>query len=315
MPASRTARLASESLRERRNPPSIHPSTTVRRQRNHRHESPFPYTSYRNTPTYACHSPPKIDIRQQTSTSTQTHAENIQRVLARSLAKRTATNYASATRSFTRFCSDNGFCPLPADEFTLCAYAASLASSLAGSTIANIFSGLKSWHNMHNAKWNASPRLQLVIRGAHPMAPASSSRPQRAPVTIDMLHLLDKELSRTDPVDVAVRATAKTTFWAQLRLGEVLGSSKTKHDASLHPSRSSVGPALSPNGSRELTLPSTKTHQRTGERVLITAQQDPVDPIAALKDHLNLSKRIPDSAHLFAYIDKKTGGIRCLTKD
>lgn len=315
MPPSRTATLASEALRERRNPMSAHSNTSSDRHRGHRHESPFPYTSYRSTPTYTRHSPLAANTRNQAVNNASNHAENIKRVLARSLAKRTATNYASATRAFTRFCDDNGFCPMPADEFTLCAYAASLASSMAGSSIANIFSGLKSWHNMHNATWNASPRLQLVIRGAYPMAPANSSQPQRAPVTIEMLQLLDKGLSRSDPVDVAVRAAAKVSYWAQLRLGEVLGSSKTKHDPSVLPSRSSLGPSVSPNGSRELFLPSTKTHQRSGERVIITAQRDPVNPIAALRAHLDLSRHLPDSAHLFAYVDKRTGDIRCLTKD
>ncbi|KAB5588998.1 hypothetical protein CTheo_7560 [Ceratobasidium theobromae] len=147
------------------------------------------------------------------------------------------------------------------------------------------------------------------------MTPTHSVRPRRHPVTIDMLRKLNEGLSTSNPLDPATRAAALVAFWAQCRLGELLGSSKSHHDSSRLPSRRSLGPAISDNGSQELYLPITKTHQSKGESVVITAQHGSLNPITALHAHLNLSHNISENHHLFACSDPDCNSIICLTKD
>lgn len=245
-------------------------------------------------------------------------AQRINATLANSLAKATNSNYSHAVRAFEKFCStqnlDVARC-FPADEFYLCAFAASLSSNYSGTTANNLIAGLKAWHSMHNMTWHGSPRLQMVLRGVDAMAPESSKRPIRAPVSLGMLRLLDRHLSHTDPLDVAVLAAALVAFWGQCRLGELLGSSRLKHDPSKHPSRSSLSGPVSSQGSRELALPSTKTHRLTGETVVITYQLAPLDPITALTNHLRTSKKILPTNHLFAFNSNSRNGVHCLTKE
>ncbi|KAF8602648.1 hypothetical protein BDV93DRAFT_424232, partial [Ceratobasidium sp. AG-I] len=205
-------------------------------------------------------------------TSATAHESRIQEVLAHSLARRTNMNYSSAVRAFRDFCAANNFSPLPASEFALCAYAAYLASSMAGSSIANALSGIRSWHVMTNNNWNGSPRLQLIVKGATNLAPISSHAPVRAPVTLTMLTALARCLDLNAAEDRAILAVATVAFWGQCRLGELLGTSSRHFDPSMLPSRSSLGAPISGNGSRPLRLPCTKTSQHKGESVVITRQ-------------------------------------------
>lgn len=313
MPPSRTAHLAAKLMHSGHKSPEPHIDTPKLVQLHCSISSPVRHTPYKRGTLVRPPCSPSPNTPRITHDVKSSHEHRIMCVLECSLAKRTGANYASATRSSTKFCTENSFCALPASELALSAFAASLSSSMAGSSIANIFSGLKSWHNMHNKPWNAGPRLQMLICSGYSMAPPSSSWPQQPPVTTDMFAMLNKSLNRTVPVHVAVWAAAFVIYWTQCRLGEVLGSSKLVHDVLCFPSRSSLGPRFRIKG-QELHLPSTKTHQIKGEKVIITVQCDPVDPISVLQVHIRHSQQIPDSAHLFAYIDQRRGDIHCLMK-
>ncbi|KAF8596950.1 hypothetical protein BDV93DRAFT_401423, partial [Ceratobasidium sp. AG-I] len=109
-------------------------------------------------------------------------------------AKGTLANYQSAVHMFTKFCDIHGihqYLWLPADEFVLCTFAASLAGDFSCSYANSIFAGLKTWHTIHNANWKGGPRLQLVLCGVTRLAPTSSwKEPHRliTPQTLDKLH-------------------------------------------------------------------------------------------------------------------------------
>lgn len=225
-------------------------------------------------------------------------------VLESSLAKGTIANYQSAVRTFTNFCDTNNIhnsLRLPADEFVLCTFGASLARHFSGSYAQSIFSGLKAWHSFNNAEWKGGHRLQLILRGVTRLAPDSSRREPRQAITVEMLQSLRSNLDLASPSDAAILAVALVAFWGQCRLGELLGSSRSTHDPSRFPSRSSIGTSVSAKGSRELRLPRTKTNQNMGETITITRQLPDVDAITALDHHLSLSHSIPHDSHLFAY--------------
>ncbi|KAF8594385.1 hypothetical protein BDV93DRAFT_459116 [Ceratobasidium sp. AG-I] len=243
---------------------------------------------------------------------------DINKALAHGLAKGTNKNYEYAVRAFEKFCNSHQLKPkhcFPADEFYLCAFAASLSSTHSGSTAYSLIAGLKAWHTMHNAPWNGSSRLQMVLRGVNALTPLSSKRPQRSPVSVEMLWVLHRYLNHSEPLDAVVFAVALVAFWGQCRLGELLGSSRLKHDPKRLPSRNALSAPISMNGSRNLTLPATKTHRLKGESIVITSQTAPLDPITAIVKHLRASSRIASSHHLFAFDSQGRNGTHCLTKE
>ncbi|QRV81470.1 site specific recombinase, phage integrase family protein [Ceratobasidium sp. AG-Ba] len=186
---------------------------------------------------------------------------------------------------------------------------------MAASSIANQLSGIKAWHDSVNAPWNDSPRLYKLIQGAKNLAPPGSSTPERKPVTVYMLEVLDWTLDHSNDEDCAILAVALIAFWCQCRLGELLGSSSRHFDPRVLPSRSAVGPQISTEGSRPLHLPRTKTHQVKGESVVITTQSCRVDPIRAINRHLSHSQHLPPTCHLFAYRHPNTSGFKILTAE
>jgi hypothetical protein len=277
-----------------------------------------PEASINTTPqTYSSPPPFLASAAGITPQHTDTHAYNIGRALLSGRAKGTMNNYASAVRSYLEWCKTNHIhrsSQFPASEYTLCAFAASFAGSLSGSSVSGMLAGIRAWHVMYNAPWNSSACVVLITRGVAAEAPARSKLPPRHPVTPAMLRSLSENLNRADPFDSAVLAAALVAFWGQFRLGELLGRCKATHDPSVFPSRWSLGPAISANGSRELSLPSTKTHRMTGEKVVLTFQSAPLNPIAALEHHLHASRHLAQSSHRFAFAAQKRGKTQCLTK-
>ncbi|EUC54628.1 site specific recombinase, phage integrase family protein, partial [Rhizoctonia solani AG-3 Rhs1AP] len=245
----------------------------------------------------------------------EAHANRIRGLMAYSIADSTAANYESAIKAFSAFCSENELPDLPTSEFTLCAFVAHLAESKAGSSIRNTISGLKHWHDRHGESWPGGPKLDLVIRGAANVAPASSTKPDRDPVTTGMIEELAIGLDMNDEKDITVFAAATIAFYGMARLGELLGCSSRKHDPSRFPSRNSVGPPISANGSREIHLPRTKTSQRTGESIIITRQAGPTNPIAAIERLLSSNRTLHGTDFLFAYTDKHNKATKNLTSE
>lgn len=86
----------------------------------------------------------------------------------------TAKKYASTVNEFLHFCSTHGVPlgdALPASESLLCAFAASFAGSLAGSSINNKMSALRGWHIQNDVPWHCGLQLKYILRGAGNMRP------------------------------------------------------------------------------------------------------------------------------------------------
>ncbi|KDN33137.1 hypothetical protein RSAG8_13772, partial [Rhizoctonia solani AG-8 WAC10335] len=130
-----------------------------------------------------------------------------------------------------------------------------------------------------------------------------------------MLVILHDQLDLNCAMDAAIFAAALFAFWCQCRLGELLGSTKRRHDPRRYPSRASINTSTSPNGSHIIQLPRTKCSQSRGETIIITKQSSPLDPTTALNHLTTLLPNIPDSEHLFAYSTPTSKDIICLTKE
>nr|GAT47546.1 predicted protein [Mycena chlorophos] len=244
------------------------------------------------------------------------HLEHqVQSVLEHGWATSTAGNYGSAVARFRAFCRRESIpvsLQLPAHEFVLCAFAASGAGSHAGSTARKNISALKAWHVVNDRPWLGGPRLHYVLSGVENLAPASSQRPPRPPISSAMLTDLHRGLDFTSRLDVAVYAAACVAFWGQCRLGEILPTSQSDKSLRDKPTRAHITQsAPSSRASTTIRLPRTKT-QKAGDNVLLVDQSRPFNPRTALQIHLTVNN-LPSSASLFAFCDH-SGSSRLLTR-
>ncbi|KAJ7112064.1 hypothetical protein C8R43DRAFT_1138992 [Mycena crocata] len=223
--------------------------------------------------------------------------DNLDNAFRHAWAPGTLNNYGYAVDRFLAFCAQEKIpirFQLPADEFVLCAFAASGAGIHAGSTARNNIAALKAWHVAQGQTWKGSSRLHYVLAGVENLAPETSKRPPRPPINAEMLRVLYNGLDFTYPRDVAIFAAACVAFWGQCRLGEILPDSTTE-------------PALMHKPTRA-QLPS---QQKSGEDVVLVAQNDPINPEIALHAHLKINN-LPANLPLFAY---RTGaGVEILTR-
>lgn len=219
-----------------------------------------------------------------------------------SWAESTLKRYSGTIKQFIRFC-DSERIPehlrFPADEFVLCAFAASSFGRHAGGTPRSRLSALKVWHATHNVEWKGSSRLRYVVNGVHNFAPGSSRRPPRPPINSKMLTQLVQNLNLTVPLDAAVAACAVTAFWGQCRLGELLPLSASTLPPSPLPTRSHFKRSLRNPQSCVLHLPRTKTHHH-GQDVVLVDQHMPINPIFLLKNHIRVNK-IHHDQFLFSF--------------
>ncbi|KEP45125.1 putative DNA breaking-rejoining enzyme [Rhizoctonia solani 123E] len=254
----------------------------------------------------------------QTKFSATTTAK-LEQAMDRGLALRTKRNYSSFINQFVSFCRSEGLdetAIFPAEEITLCAFISSFTGEKSGGTASSAIAALKAWHRLHGLDWKGG-YLRVAV-----LAPPTSRRPPRPPVTLEMLQALRSHLDFSVPLDTAVFAAALVAFWGQCRLGELLGTSRRYHDSHAFPSRNSLSPSIESlltsterlPASTSLRLPRTKTHQISGEPVCLTTQQNGLSPIRALFHLMHATSSIPSTHHLFAYT-AHDGLPRCLTRE
>ena len=262
---------------------------------------------------------PRIPINLSLSAKT---LSLLDKSLQNSLSASTISGYSLALARFLSFCNLENIpseLRFPANEFVLCAFAASNAGQISGDTVCKYISALKAWHILHNVDWKGGLRLNFVLNGVKNLTPLSSRRPPRPPVNTTMLLSLIDALNLRDPLDAAVAAAASIAFWGQCRLGELLSSSRTDSSTSSRPSRQNLS-TKSPYRrtlSYTLFLPRTKTKPH-GESITLVSQLGPSDPLRLLRNHLqvnDLSSSFPLFTHKSSYgpytLTKRRFIIRC----
>jgi hypothetical protein len=214
----------------------------------------------------------------------------------------TIKRYSGAIKHYITFCDAEGVpahLRFPADEFVLCAFAASSIGRHTRSTPSNRLSALKAWHIAHNLEWKGSSRLRYVLNGVHNLAPSSARRPPRPPINAKMVSQLLEHLDPNSSLDVAIAACATTAFWGQCRLGELLPPSSSVLLSTSLPTRAAFKKSPRNPHAFVLHLPSTKTH-RHGQDVVLVSQKPPFNPISLMCRHLQVND-IPNDTHLFSY--------------
>jgi hypothetical protein len=243
-----------------------------------------------------------FSVRNDTLLLSSQTKDCVTRAIRGSWADSTLKRYTGTIKQYIKFC-DTERVPerlrFPADEFILCAFAASSFGRHAGGTPRSRISALKAWHTTHNVEWRGSSRLRYVLNGVHNHAPGSSRRPPRPPITATMLSQLVTNLDLNSPLDAAVAACAATAFWGQCRLGELLPISSSPSLIAMLPTRSNFKRSLKNPDSCILRLPTTKTNRR-GEDVVLVDQRFPINPISLLKNHIRVNN-VQSTAHIFSY--------------
>ena len=243
-----------------------------------------------------------FDINNNSLLFSEQTKDHVSRAIHGSLADSTLKRYTGTIKQFIRFC-DKERIPehlrFPADEFVLCAFAASSLGKHAGETPRSRLSALKAWHVAHNMEWRGSPRLRYVLNGVHNSAPGSSRRPPCPPINATMLSQLVQNLDLNAPLDAAVAACAATAFWGQCRLGELLPPSSFSLLSTPLPSRSDFKRSVRNPQACLLHLPHTKTH-RHGQDIVLVNQWAPINPISLLKNQIRVNNVMND-AHIFSY--------------
>jgi hypothetical protein len=275
------------------------------------YEPPITIPSPQRTPPHNGH--PFFTINDNTPLLSIHARSYVNLALQGGLADSTLKRYSGTIKQYILFCDTErvpNHLRFPADEFVLCAFAASSLGRHAGSTPRSRISALKAWHVTHNIEWKGSARLRYVLNGVHNSAPRSSRRPPRPPINARMLSQLIENLDLTLPLDAAVAACAATAFWGQCRLGELLPLSTSTTPPNPLPARSDFKKSLRNPQSRLLRLPCTKTH-RHGQDIVLVDQQAPINPILLLKNHIRVNN-MPSDSHIFSY--SSTDGLLSLSK-
>jgi hypothetical protein len=128
-----------------------------------------------------------------------------------------------------------------------------------------------------------------------------------------MLQLLVTGLNLNEAEDTAAFAVAMASFFGQLRLGEILGSTQDVYNpkAKNLPTVDDVHVPCEPERSPTMFLPTTKTTSTRGDTVALPTQLAPLDPVTAIKHHI-LSNGLQSHHPISSYY--KAGQRLLLTK-
>ncbi|KAH7061751.1 hypothetical protein BKA62DRAFT_737968 [Auriculariales sp. MPI-PUGE-AT-0066] len=189
-------------------------------------------------------------------------------------------------------------------------------AALAKGTVDNWLCGIKLWHVVYGAPWHGGPMLKAVLKATAKLAPASSFRPRRPPITVRHLEALEAGLALTSPFDAAVFAAATFAFRGCCRLGEVLVPVAAKFDPARHATRSAplnIEPGAGGCEILKVHIPWSKTTQARGADISVSSTGDAICPIAAVRNHLRANRAVPAGAPLFAFASAG-GGWRVLDR-
>lgn len=223
------------------------------------------------------------------------------------LADSSKTSYGAGILRFSQFCDDWNISEedrMPASAALLAAFAASFASSYRGKTISQWLSSIRSWHNYNHATWHGDDERVKLIRKAADKLGTKFKRPARPPVSLEHLRILHSHLDLSDPFHAAVWATASVSFFGCRRLGETTVPTPSTCDPSTHCTRSdTIRFSLHSSGSSSASfhIPWTKTTHSEGATVVVTARDDHLCPVQALRNHLAVNDAAPGHVSLFGF--------------
>lgn len=239
-------------------------------------------------------------------------------VLLHSIKSSTMSSYAAGLLRFTQFCDKLGIPEeerMPASDLLLSMFAASQAGKVAACD--GWIDGIRFHHQINFAPWLGDELLKRVCKGVSNLAPDSSKRPPRPPVTLEHMDALYAGIDWNSNEEVAAYACATTAFWTCSRLGELLPVGD--FNPRIHVTRDKLKLASAAQARNKawhvvFDIPFDKVNGRKGATIQIINHAVKTSALAALAMHMHeVNIDLPPDAPLFAYADG-AGGWRALTK-
>ena len=193
-------------------------------------------------------------------------------------------------------------------------FISSCAGAYSGRTLSNYFYAVRAWHVLHGAPWKMNaPEMKAALDGAAILAPPSSRRPKRLPMTIDIINSLATRFDTSKPLNAAVFACLTTAFFSAARLGEFTLPTLKSFIPDQHVKPSDVRCDQDRHGLKvtAFRLPHTKA-SIDGEDVYWADQPGVSDPQAALAKHFTVNNP-PQDQPLFSW--RHSNGLRPLTRN
>lgn len=154
--------------------------------------------------------------------------------------------------------------------------------------------------------------MKAALDGAAILAPPSSKRPKRLPLTVETISSLASKFDFSKPLDAAVFACLTTTFFSAARLGKFTLPSLRAFVPDHHVKHADVHVDQDRHGLKVTVfrLPRTKC-STTSEDVFWATQEGIWDPQAALDNHFSVNNPLRDQP-LFS--SRHPNGLRALTR-
>ena len=214
-----------------------------------------------------------LDALGRLTTLGQQDLELIAGVSLNSLQPTTQASYRSGLLAFHVFCDRKKITEelrAPVDTLIMKSFVATLAGIYSATTISNYTSAIRAWHIVHGISWDiGDPEMNAIIKGTKQMAPRSSTREKRKPMTKSYIEKLRMHFRDNNHLDVAVFSCLTTAFWSTARLREVTVQNLSAFDPEIHVKRSDVGTRINRNGLKMTTIliPEMKANQTKGEHI------------------------------------------------
>lgn len=247
---------------------------------------------------------------------TESDLDRVITVINTSWQPSTRETYGAGLLVFHVFCDLRGVPEIlrcPADPLLMLTFISTCAGFYSGKTLANYFYAIRAWHLLHGAPWRMNqPEMKAALDGATILAPPSSKRPKRVPLTIDTILAIASRMDFSKPLDAAVYACLTTTFFSAARLGEFTLPSLKAFVHNRHVKPSDIRRDQDRHGLKVTVfhLPHTKC-AIDGEDVYWSAQSGMVDPETALAVHFSINNP-PHDKPLFSW--RHPHGLRPLTR-
>ena len=198
--------------------------------------------------------------------------DRIEKALGPALATSTKSTYGAGILRFVQFC-DKFNIPesdrMPADHYLVTAFVGEHIGSVSGGTVRGWLSGLKAWHDYHDAPWCGESRWVQMARVSVNKEGTAHEWPICAPITLAHLLALYLTLDFRIPFHCAIWALALTAFFGCHHLGEVTIPSRNGFNPKLHASCCSANIQFHTHcdGSKSVhfRIPWTKTTKEEGQ--------------------------------------------------
>ena len=231
-----------------------------------------------------------------------------------SISRASRRTYDQGRSSYLAFCRQFRLIPFPASEDSLNLFITYLARSLSFATIRTYLAAVRYWNIREgfSADFSGMVQLHMTLQGIKRLKGASS-RPNRLPITIDILKTLKnrlRTLAIPEEDKLMLWAAFTTAFFGFLRSAEFCCTSKTSYDASTCLLVRDI--SISENVLRIFIKVSKADPFRNGHTIRLVATNSSICPLRAMQKHLKNSRQ--GDKPVFSFKDGSFLTRQCVSK-